>query len=81
MALRDYKDRAFLKAIRDTEGPVASTAEVANHLDYSLSGCINRLHDMEDRGAVASKEVGNTFVWWKVEQSNELEDIYEKFMD
>ena len=77
---KDLKDRAFLTAISKIEGP-ASTKEIADEVGYTLSGCVNRLHSLEEEGSIASKPVGNTFVWWRVEQENHLQEIYNGFVD
>ena len=58
-------DADLLDVFRATSDPVLSTAEVADRVPIKRRGVLNRLRDLEGRGALASKQIGgrNT-VWW-----------------
>jgi hypothetical protein len=58
-------DEEILDVLRDHPDPVLSTAEVADELTIKRRGTLNRLRELEEEGAVVSKQIGgrNT-VWW-----------------
>lgn len=61
---RDVSDIEIMRAVCDAEGPVASTAEVADAVGMTRAGVTNRLHQLEGERCVTSKAVGNGLVWW-----------------
>lgn len=58
-------DEEILSVLRSAEDPVLSTAEIAEQLTIKRRSTLNRLHTLEERGLVESKQIGgrNT-VWW-----------------
>lgn len=62
-------DTDLLDVFRATSDPVLSTAEVAEQVPIKRRGVLNRLRQLEDRDALASKQIGgrNT-VWWLTEK-------------
>jgi len=58
-------DDEILAVLRDHSDPVLSTAEIADRLPIKRRGTLNRLRELEEEGAVVSKQIGgrNT-VWW-----------------
>jgi len=61
---RDVDDIEIMRAVCEANGPAASAAEIADAVGMSRAGVTNRLHQLDDRGFVASKKVGNGLVWW-----------------
>jgi len=61
---RDVDDIEIIHAVCAADGPVACAAEVADAVGMTRTGVTNRLHQLNDRGFVASKKVGNGLVWW-----------------
>jgi len=58
-------DDDLLDALRATDDPVLSTAEVADKVPIQRRGVLNRLRELEEAGEIDSKTIGgrNT-VWW-----------------
>ena len=67
-------DDDLLEVFRSPPDPVLSTAEVAEAVPIKRRGTLNRLQDLEDRGALESKRIGgrNT-VWWLVGEGGDAE--------
>lgn len=63
-----YDDEQFISAIQKVEG-VAGTREVADQVGCSHRQALNRLKDIEERGVIVSKDVGQSLVWQLVEES------------
>lgn len=69
------EDTEFLRAFVEAEEPVLGTAELADKFSFSNQGVAKRLNDLEDRGLVASKNLGNAKAWWITDAGREeLED-------
>jgi len=64
----EYSTEDFLSAIRNQEG-IAGTGDIADSVGCAHDTAYKRLQEMEDRGLVTSRKVGNTLLW-SVEQSN-----------
>lgn len=65
-------DADLLDVFQATSDPVLSTAEVADRVPIKRRGVLNRLRDLEGRGALASKQIGgrNT-VWWRPDDAGD----------
>jgi GTP-sensing pleiotropic transcriptional regulator CodY len=63
-----YSDVDFISAIKEAEG-VAGTQEVAEKVGCSHRQALNRLKNIEDSGAIVSKDVGQSLVWQLAEDS------------
>jgi len=61
---REVDDIDIMRAICDSEGPVATAAEIAEAVGMTRTGVTHRLHQLHERGFVARKNVGNGLVWW-----------------
>lgn len=61
---RQVKDITLVKLICDSEGPVASTNEIADAVDISQQAVTRRLHDLREDGVLAAKDAGGALVWW-----------------
>jgi len=61
---REVDDIDIMRAICDSEGPVATAAEIADAVGMTRAGVTHRLHQLHERGFIASKNVGNGLVWW-----------------
>lgn len=57
-------DEEILRHFMESEDPVLSTTEVADRLGFSNSGAWTRLDNLEDRGLIFNKKVGQTNIWW-----------------
>lgn len=58
-------DKEILNLFRESQDPVLSTAEVAEHLPLARRSVYDRLVALRDEGKLTSKQIGgrNT-VWW-----------------
>lgn len=70
---RRVSDRELMRTIADileeTSDPVATTAEIEDQIPLSRRGLLTRLQDLEDEGALESKEVGaRGRVWWVLDE-------------
>jgi GTP-sensing pleiotropic transcriptional regulator CodY len=61
---RAVADIEIMRAVCEARGPVASAAEIADAVGMTRTGVTNRLHQLDEQGCVASKEVGSGLVWW-----------------
>lgn len=61
------RDANILGVFEATDDPVLTTSEVAAELPIGKRATLNRLEDLVDRGALASKDVGVGRVWWRLE--------------
>jgi len=61
---REVADIEIMRAVCEADGPVACAAEIADAVGMTRAGVTNRLHQLDEQGCVASKEVGNGLVWW-----------------
>ena len=55
-------------------GPVVGSADVANHLGCTRDTARRKLDLLEKRGLVASRMVGRTKVYWRVDRSSDLRE-------
>lgn len=69
-------DSEILQLFLETDDPVLFTGEVADEIGFSNQGALPRLHDLEDRGLLNSKDGGRSIVWWITEDGKEfLEEV------
>ncbi|WP_435065055.1 winged helix-turn-helix transcriptional regulator [Halobaculum sp. EA56] len=64
-------DTEIIDAIRSTSGPVASARDVATRLSMTRTGINERLQDLLEEGRVSRKSVGNGYVWWVNDYSDD----------
>ncbi|WP_247377894.1 winged-helix domain-containing protein [Halorientalis brevis] len=57
-------DDKILTIIADATDPVLSAPEIADQLTIGEQGTYQRLQDLEDRGLVESKKIGQGRAWW-----------------
>ncbi|WP_408959207.1 hypothetical protein [Natrinema sp. 74] len=57
-------DKQILEFVEASSDPIVTTAEVADHFEFSNSGILKRLHPLSDSNLLGSKEAGRTYVWW-----------------
>lgn len=62
---QQYDDSAFLTAVRENEP--ASTSEVADSVGCTRRNADYRLRRLRDEDRVHSKEVGNSLVWFLID--------------
>jgi len=69
-------DEEILSRLREAEGPVLSTADLADRLPIARRATLNRLKRLRERGVVESYAVGgrNT-VWWATDEAVLSEEI------
>jgi predicted ArsR family transcriptional regulator len=70
---RTYTNEMVLEAVKD-EGGSASTSEVSNALGCSRRLALRRLWSLEEKGDVAAREIGNTYLWTVLEMSSGADD-------
>lgn len=56
------------------EGPVLGSADVADELGCTRETARRKLDLLQKRGLVASRTVGRTTVYWRVDRSSDLRD-------
>lgn len=61
----------ILEAFQRHTDPVLSTAEVAEEFDFSQAGILSRLRDLEEKGWLESKKIGNSNAWWLTERGTD----------
>ena len=57
-------DREIISIFQRSPDPFLTTAEVAEELDFTLTGARKRLYSLENDGLLQSKKAGNSPVWW-----------------
>lgn len=69
-------DEELLRVLDESDEPVLSTREIANHHDIEIGqrAVAMRLADLADNQRVASKEVGTAKVWWQPEKEEEQQE-------
>ena len=66
-------DERFLQILLEADDPVLGTTEIADIVGFSTNtGAQNRLDELEDRGLVGSKRIGNGLAWWITDRGREL---------
>jgi predicted ArsR family transcriptional regulator len=58
-----------LEVLQGSDDPVLTAKEVGNELGCTSEAARQRLHELEDRGDVASKQVGARAVVWYLASS------------
>ena len=54
-----------LEVLREDDDPVLTAKEVGEHLDCTSEAARQRLHELQERDEVTSKQVGaRAVVWW-----------------
>ena len=61
---RKVSDGELLVAIRNQYGPAAGTSEVADRVGVQRQTADKYLRDLEDRGLVNTRKIGQVRVWW-----------------
>ncbi|TKX80266.1 hypothetical protein [Halorubrum sp. SD626R] len=57
-------DSEIVNLFEETTDPVLTTSEVAEELEFTLTGARKRLYALEDEGVLRMKKAGNSPVWW-----------------
>ncbi|WP_144049502.1 hypothetical protein [Halorubrum salipaludis] len=57
-------DEEILSIFMESSDPFMTTAEIAEELDFTLTGARKRLYGLEENGLLNSKKAGNSPVWW-----------------
>jgi DNA-binding Lrp family transcriptional regulator len=57
-------DKEIIKAIKDVDGPFASTREVADKTGLGRQGALDRLLPLREQGVIKAKKAGNGWGWW-----------------
>lgn len=69
----DGDQRRLLQGVRAAGGDwPADTAEIADHVDEPRRTTLRRLTNLEERGLVESKQVGNGARIWRIVEAGEL---------
>lgn len=66
---QEYSDRAFLEAVSKLDLPTAK--DVGDELGCAKTTAAGRLADLEERGEVRSRSVGQAKVWSALSDSRE----------
>ena len=62
-----------LDTLDAVDGPVVTSADVADAVDCSRETACRKLRALGDRGAVASQETAGRVVWWRTERDAEAD--------
>lgn len=57
-------DEEILDVFRNSEDPVLTAGEVAEHLSIGRRATHNRLVALQERGVLKRKDIGPRTVWW-----------------
>ena len=57
-------DSEIIFLFENSVEPVLTTSEVADELDFTLTGARKRLYSLEEEGVLKMKRAGNSPVWW-----------------
>lgn len=60
----DIEDKEILRTFAEGDEPIYGTAELANKFDFSKSGIRRRLYNLERKGYLGSKKIGNSPAFW-----------------
>jgi CTP-dependent riboflavin kinase len=69
---RTVSDRELLLVFEEADDPVLSAPEVANRLPIGKTGTYKRLRDLQGRGLLTSKKIGQGRAWWITDQGREF---------
>jgi len=64
-------DEEILFIFSTQSDPFLTTSEVAEELDFTLTGARKRLYSLEESGYLKSKKAGNSPVWWLSDSGEE----------
>ncbi len=65
----EYSNKDFLDAISE-EGGMAGTGNIADLVGCAHDTAYKRLQQMEEKGLISSRKVGNTLLW-TVDETNQ----------
>lgn len=57
-------DEEILSIFLESSDPFLTTSELADELDFTLTGIRKRLYDLDEEGYLSFKKAGNSPVWW-----------------
>lgn len=60
----EIDDRDILQEFVHSDDPVLSSPEIAEEFGFTSGGMYKRLQDLESRGLVNSKKIGQGRAWW-----------------
>jgi len=58
---------AVFAVFESVKGPVVTSGDVAEALDCSRKTARRKLHTLEERGQIASRETAGRIVWWTID--------------
>ena len=61
-------DEEIIRIFENHSDPFLTTSEVANKIDFTLTGARKRLYNLEEEGHLECKKAGNSPVWWLSEE-------------
>lgn len=61
-------DRHILQFFTESDDPALSAQEIADELPIGHGGVFKRLQDLEKRGLIDSKKLGQARAWWITEE-------------
>lgn len=57
-------DKEILEVFEESPDPFLFTGEVADGIDFSTRGTLNRLHELAEKGLIDTKRSGKVPGWW-----------------
>jgi len=66
---------AVLGVFRHVDGPVVTSADVADRMGCSRETARRKLRTLEDRGRIDSRKTAGRVVWWLVEPERPVGEI------
>lgn len=57
-------DEKILQLVVESSDPVVTAPELADELPISKTGVYKRLRDLDERGLIDSKKIGQGKAWW-----------------
>jgi predicted ArsR family transcriptional regulator len=65
-------DTQLLRLFAEEDDPVVSAPELAERLPISKTGVYKRLRDLDERGLIDSKKIGQGKAWWITQSGREV---------
>ncbi|MGZ0746717.1 winged helix-turn-helix transcriptional regulator [Haloparvum sp. AD34] len=65
-------DEEILSIFIENSDPFLTTSELADELDFTLTGIRKRLYDLDEEGYLSFKKAGNSPVWWITDEGKEF---------
>ncbi|QOS13121.1 HTH domain protein [Haloferax gibbonsii] len=68
----EITDADILSVFEESSDPVLSSPEVAEEFGYTTAGIYKRLRELNEKGHLGTKKIGQGRAWWITEQGRDL---------